>query len=366
MKARYPVTRSSRRQTRWIALCTGFCVMFLLGIAPASLADGDDEGTHTVTFGDSLSDTGNAAALGAGINFRPFEALIPEGPYFTLRFSNGRTWVERLAKKLGTPETAKAVFLDPAEGMNYAVGGARARLFPGRFNLPDQVDLFLSSAGTDSALKHGDLVIIAAGGNDVRDAIVQFDDVLSMTANPDLAFAAAAGVLCEAVASIEHSIGLLHKAGAKNLLVLNSPNLGVTPAITALGSDASELGTQLSVLFNLLLVNGEPKICVPGTVKGLGEGVDEINIFLFDVFTLLTEVAADPKAYHLANGADACITPGVFFGAICRWPWQYVFWDGIHPTAAMHRIVAREAAGLLFADSFAKGRVRRALLHDEE
>ncbi len=55
----------------------------------------------------------------------------------------------------------------------------------------------------------------------------------------------------------------------------------------------------------------------------------------------------EPQAFGFSNATDACITPGVFFGAICREPWDYVFWDGIHPTAAMHRIVAREAAGLL-------------------
>ncbi|MGI9320676.1 MAG: hypothetical protein ACR2O5_04625, partial [Thiogranum sp.] len=96
-------------------------------------------------------------------------------------------------------------------------------------------------------------------------------------------------------------------------------------------------------------------------LSALESSLRGIDVVLFDVFTLLTEVVADPQAFDLSNGTDACITPGVFFGAICREPWEYVFWDGIHPTAAMHRIVAREAGGLLPVAGFAgkHGKVRR-------
>ncbi len=94
------------------------------------------------------------------------------------------------------------------------------------------------------------------------------------------------------------------------------------------------------------MVNGVSGLCTPETVKGLRDA-GGINIVRFDVFTLLSDVAAHPEAFDLSNGTDACITPSVFFGAICRKPRDYVFWDGIHPTAAMRRIVAREARALL-------------------
>jgi len=375
MSRGFAVTISSLHQNRLMILRAVFCLVFLVGIVPASFAHGDRKSVDLLIFGDSLSDTGNAAALGAGITFRPFEALIPSGPYATLRFTNGHTWVEQLAKKIGSPDTAEAVFLFPDKGRNYAVGGGRARSVPGSFNLPEQVGLFLSS--TDSALTRRDLVVTAVGGNDVRDAIVEFGSVLASGDTEQAAQLAATQILCQAVASIEENIALLHDRGAKNVFVTNAPNIGMAPAITGLKPQSpgiSMLGSELSALFNLLLVNGDTPL--PGTgdlgicalnmvgIQGLlalESTLSGIDIVLFDVFTLLTEVVADPQAFDLSNGTDACITPGVFFGAICRGAWEYVFWDGIHPTAAMHRIVAREAGGLLPVAGFAgkHGKVRR-------
>jgi phospholipase/lecithinase/hemolysin len=370
MKRQYALTTLPRSQNPFTSICTVFCFVFLVGTAPASFAYHPDDGksVRLTIFGDSLSDSGNAAALGAGITLRPFDNLVPDGPYFTYRFTNGRTWVEHLAKSLGSADSAKAVFRFSDVGRNYAVGGARAREFPDRVNLPQQVGQFLSFTG--GALTHRDLVVMEFGGNDVRDAIAEFANALVSGGTEGEAQVASTQILCQAVASIEQNIAFLHDAGAKTLLVTNSPNLGVTPAITSLepvSPGVTMLATELSSLFNLLLVNGDTPL--PGTgdlgicaltmvsIQGLlalESSLPGIDLVLFDVFTLLTEAAAAPDAFHLSNGTDACITPGVFFGAICRQPWEYVFWDGIHPTAAMHRVVAREAGGLLPAAKVAK------------
>ena len=135
MKREHDFTQSSRRQNPFRAICTVLSLVFVVAAAPASLAHGDGKGVDLIIFGDSLSDTGNAAVLAAGITFRPFESQIPDGPYVTYRFTNGRTWVEHLAKSLGSADSAKAAFLFSDVGRNYAVGGARARDFPDRVNL---------------------------------------------------------------------------------------------------------------------------------------------------------------------------------------------------------------------------------------
>lgn len=332
----------TRRRHRSIIVFAICCLVLLIGAAPPVNAHGKSHKSQLKIFGDSLSDSGNAAALGAPINLRPFEGLIPDGPYFTLRFSNGRTWVERLANRLGTPDSGKAAFVFAGAGGNYAVGGGRARDVSDTFDLPEQVGFFLS--GSDGTMGPKDWAVIQFGGNDVRDAIAAFVGVLSVGGTPEAANAAAAGVICEAVANIELNIGLLYEAaGAKRFLVVSSPDLGITPAVRALG--ASELGTGLSQLFNALLVLGDTGAC-GGAVQGLlnlQTSLPESEIVLFDVFALLNEVVADPEKFGLSNGVDSCITPGVFIGAVCHRPSHYVFWDGIHPTAAMHRIVARRA-----------------------
>lgn len=354
MRGSDSVTASVRHHHRSITVFAFLCLVVLFGAAPASFAHGKSGKLELKIFGDSLSDTGNAAALGAPINLRPFDGLIPDGPYFTLRFSNGRTWIERLAGRLDTPDSARATLLFPSVGGNYAVGAGRARDVPDTFDLPEQVAFYLyqDKGKSKNKLESGDWAVVQFGGNDIRDAI---------TAYGAGGEAAAGRIVCEAVASIEDNIELLYdKAHARNVFLVNAPDLGLTPAITTLEPvipGISVLATSLSEQFNFLLVLGD----MTGACAALGvDGVDgvlslqhslrRIDIVVLDIFALLREVVDDPGAFGLSNATDSCITPGVIEGAVCEEPWTYVFWDGIHPTAAMHRIVAQRALyTLLFA-----------------
>ena len=81
-----------------------------------------------VIFGDSLSDSGNYFIAFKEFTVRPFEP-IASAPYLIglLHFSNGKTWVERLARELGSPRSGRPSFAVPGFFTNYAVGRARAR-----------------------------------------------------------------------------------------------------------------------------------------------------------------------------------------------------------------------------------------------
>jgi outer membrane lipase/esterase len=359
MSGKLTSAASAGRINRWIALCAVLSLVVLVGIPTASYAHGNSHDREIIFFGDSLSDNGNAAALGAPITVPPFAALIPDGPYFpSLVFSNGPPWVVHFARRLNTPESALAALAFPGLGNNYAVGGGRARDVAATLDLPEQVGIFLSAP--DSTLESRDWVVIVNGGNDIRDSIVEFGDVLSGTGSETQALASAAGILCEAVASIESNIELLHQlAGATKYFVGDGPDLGITPAITSLepvSPGISALATQLSELFNQLLVNGDTPL--PGTggigicalssvsIQGLSaleSSLEDTEIVRFHVFELLNAVADKPKRFGLSNSTDSCITPGVIVGAICPDPDENLFWDGLHATAAMHRIIARRA-----------------------
>jgi outer membrane lipase/esterase len=103
----------------------------------------------------------------------------------------------------------------------------------------------------------------------------------------------------------------------------NVPNIGVTPAVLAAGAVASMLGTTIaSVMNNALLA---------------AIGMDP-DIKLFDDFSLLNEVIADPGAFLLSNVTDACAQ------FIACDPSTFLFWDGVHPTSAAETIISMQSS----------------------
>jgi phospholipase/lecithinase/hemolysin len=198
------------------------------------------------------------------------------------------------------------------------------------FHLTTQVGLFLQSGRSISS---DDLFSVYVGGNDVRDAFAKFLEVYLSTGNPLLAQAEAQVIIGEAIESIKDTIELLATFGATNFLVPNVPNIGVTPAIQSLGPLAVGVATDLSTGFNAAL---------EATLSGLESGYS-INITRLNVFTLINNIVTDPGIADLANATEPCITPGVYKGAFCTRPDEYLFWDGIHPTRAGHAYLARAA-----------------------
>ena len=103
------------------------------------------------------------------------------------------------------------------------------------------------------------------------------------------------------------------------ILVSRSPlyqELGLAPAVVAAGG--ATLGTFLAASMNAALA-----------LRLAGEGVST-----FDIFGLGTSFTQHPGAFGFTNVTDAC---GAVAGANCN---TYEFWDGIHPTAAAHMVIA--------------------------
>jgi phospholipase/lecithinase/hemolysin len=283
-----------------------------------------------VAFGASLSDSGNAFALRGGTNTAPDydvdPLLVPSAPYSRggHHFSNGATWVEQFARSRGLAGSTRPAFLgSTANATNYAVGGARAYEDGINVNLSAQVDAFLQQFGR-VAPSNG-LYTVEMGGNDIRDALLAFAG--GRDGRP---------ILEAAIHSIANNIGALYMAGARDFLVWRAPNVGLTPAIRSLGPGAVGLGTQLTVAFN----DG-----LDGAVAQLS-ALPGLNIARLDAYGLLADLVAHPAAFGLSNVTAACITPGVAPFA-CQNPDEFLFWDGIHPTSAVHAIVAERAAAAL-------------------
>lgn len=319
--------------TRIIVLALAAAV--LIANAPTR-ADSPPFG-RIITFGTSLSDPGNAFALRGGTNTPPDYVmdplLVPAVPYAMggHHFSNGATWVEQFARSRGLAGDARPAFASHGRGVNYAVGAARAREDGVNLNLPVQVDTFLAEFGS---VPPNALCVMEMGGNDIRDAFVAYAS--GGNGGP---------ILQDAVGAVAQNIQRLYAAGARQFLVWRAPDVGATPALQALDAvnpGAAALATQLTMGFNAGL---------DAAVSTLQAALPDITIIRLDAFQLIQDLRAHGADYGLSNVTDACVTPNVP-PFTCDRPGEYLFWDGIHPTAAAHAIVASRAlvAGLGLAE----------------
>ena len=252
--------------------------------------------------------------------------MIPSYPYAIggHHFSNGKTWAERFAQGLQLSNGGKASLANPGKNGNYAFGGARARSGSGSAapNSSTQVSMFLGDYGAASS---DALYVIQFGGNDIRDALV------AGATDPG----AASDIIQAAITAVASDIQTLYFAGARKFLVANSPNLAHAPAVRLAG--ASGPAGVLSGLYNGFL---------EGALQQL-EMLPGIEIHRLDMAGFIDDVVASPADFGIANAMSPCL---MFFSesdAKCENADEYLFWDGIHPTAAAHQVLADEALGVV-------------------
>lgn len=283
------------------------------------------EYSQLVVFGDSLSDPGNAFVLTGEASLPPYD-FIPSASYARggHHFTNGETWVEKLAKRLHR-NTGPAFRTDKAFA-NYAVGGARAREI-GPVNMTVQVGLFLMDNGPQVA--NDALYTIFIGGNDLRDAVEM------LAADPSMATSYA--IIDSALTAIYDNMLILAASGATDFLVINGPDLSLVPAVLIQDPLIQILSKYFSNYFNTQLASKLSDL----------EGMFPISIKTVDIFALFNTVVAAPQAFGFEIVDQSCITPDVVKQAVCFKPDTYLFWDGIHPTRAGHQVIADTALNVI-------------------
>lgn len=65
----------------------------------------------------------------------------------------------------------------------------------------------------------------------------------------------------------------------------------------------------------------------------------DTQIIQLDVNSLYREAITEPAKFGFTNVTNACLNNV----AVCDNPDKFLFWDGIHPTTAGHRILAEAA-----------------------
>lgn len=284
-----------------------FIGLVLLGMATvASQAWAKSEPfSHLMVFGDSLSDTGNYYQMSGG---------SPPAPYASGRFCNGPIWVEYLSADLG---------MDYQPADNFAVGGATTGIlnsndgfagkqYPG---LLDEIAAFQAGASISEPKRA--LYVVEAGANDFFVALATQESQGTLIA--------------DGVNNTVSAVQRLWASGARLILVMNVPDLGVTPMAKSL-----EMGPQLSAL------------CA-GYNQVLGQALDNlaksgIPTIRLDAFKVLSEMANTPAAYGFSNVA----VPFLLAPAGSS-PGQFLFWDSVHPTTGAHEVLADEAVAQLLA-----------------
>lgn len=289
--------------------------LFTLALAVTAIPAQAGPYSGLYVFGDSLSDTGNVFAATGG--------AIPAAPYFNGRFTNGPNWVDNLAFALGVPSGATAALLG---GTNYAFGGARTGTATSPV-LDIGAQLFGLWAPSHATADSNALYVVVGGGNDMRDARSAFQgNTAADAAGRQAAAAAAANNLFQ-------EIMFLASKGARHVLIANLPDLGATPEAFALGLTAAS--TDATQRFNALLSTFESQLeaAVPG-----------LDVDMADWFGRGLDVQANPGNYGVINTSAPCNgfpgSPNLGALTACN---VSVFSDGLHPSALMHNLLARDA-----------------------
>lgn len=286
---------------------------------------------HTLSnlfvFGDSLSDGGNYN--------RPPDAAYPLSaypppPYAGSRYSNGPTAVEYLWQSFN-PANPAGFKPSNQGGTNYALGGATTGTFNFNFINPptpdpirpyffgeggiaNQVAQFAGSC-TNCFAPASSLFVVWGFPNDV------FSNALFALSPSDLIDAGIKNIL--------KAIQTLAGEGATHFLVPNMPDLGATPAFRG-GPNAADL-TALTQGFNAFLASSLTLLdqALPG------------EIVQFDTYSTVQRVMQSPSTYGIANATQQCVQH--LLDSQCN-PNTWLFWDGVHPTTAGHRLLGEQFA----------------------
>jgi outer membrane lipase/esterase len=329
-----------------------------------SVATGQ-EFSKLFVVGDSLSDTGNAAAareaaLGVfaydktlSYSFglcSPFDSDVESCGlvfYEKSRVGDGPLAAERLSEGLNLGPLAPSFHLlpligidRPSLGSNYAVASAKAR-GSGPEDLTSQVDALLLDHGRPT-LPAGALYLVVIGGNDVLDALQAVGALFTDAERTE----SSGEIIDAAVEAIAVNVERLIDSGARYVLVLNMPNIGALPAVRGAADGllrvlSRRAAAALARTFNVQLW---------WRLRNARLRSPSAQIEIFDLYTAF-EVERSRAFFSGRNIEEGCFDSKEYFNegvrtfhSECAPPaeglpadfGQFVFWDDLHPTARIH------------------------------
>jgi len=311
---------------------------FVLGACIASGASAQSF-SNVIVFGDSLNDSGNIA---------PTRSL-PEGNSFTT--NPDPVAAEIVAEAFGAnPEPSSS-----PGGSNFAWGGACmnaaadqpcAMEYSAVPHVATQISSHLTSRSNRA--DPNALYMIWGGANDIEQSITQ-------RVMQNQAGLIRADTIAAATANATHIVRL-KQAGARNIVVYNMPDIGLTPAAAAAEASIPNfraIAAGMSNAYNQVLYGG---------LRASEDGIIPMNIV-----GLFGEVAADPGTYGITNpppmtactlpsvSAVACVPEGTVPAGVTLPTWapgnnrNHLFADARHPSGVGHEMIANATLATLAA-----------------
>lgn len=306
---------------------------------------------------------------------------IPPKPYWRGHFSNGRVWDENLAKSMGLD------LQDESQYLNRAFGGSWAVTYDHKFTLwrlirhpIDSINELINGKLVPPSLglvveaylmerryqaNPNTLYFVFSGGNDYINAL-HYEDNYNESVMDDY--------VANIINSINKASQKLLSSGAKHLVLVAMPDVGASPRFNKRAdyyilSDAVRLHNK-----RLLDLKDE-----------LSEAYPKASITYIDTASMLNDAIENPAKYDLENVTDACtniVLDNTMYSlkpieghpfannavleyvqqyayrdqsfiadetnfTVCNNPDKYLFWDIIHPTAKVHRVLSEKICKIL-------------------
>jgi phospholipase/lecithinase/hemolysin len=272
--------------------------------------------TQAISFGDSMSDTGNLFGTLEQFGGRG----IPAAPNHRGRFSDGVVVVEAMANALNLPL------------VNYAFAGARS----GNDNL---VPLYAMQQGMLKQIQ--DFLDNQPGGTAPVDAnalYVLWTGPDDFYANGNI-FNTVTG--SQIASNINKGLTNLYARGARHFFVPLMPDLSITP------SAHSHNKTLSNYLTNARARSAEFATLLTSTLQAFAKQYPQAVVRSFDTYTYsqqrIVQAAAEGN-----NVTEPCYTG--MTKPVCAQPDKYLFWDTNHPTAAGSTVIGTDFAKSVVSD----------------
>ena len=266
--------------------------------------------TQTISFGDSMSDTGNLYGTIEQFGGRG----IPAAPHHKGRFSDGVVVVEAMSNALNLPL------------VNYAFAGARsgndnlAPVYAMQQGMLKQIQDFLDNQpSTSTPVDANTLYVLWTGPDDFyADGNIFNKGTSAQIAN-----------------NINKGMTSLYKRGARHFFVPQMPDLSITP------SAVTHNKTLSNYLVNAKARSAEFAALLTTTLKAFAKQYPQASVHTFDTYTYSQERIAQAITEG-NNVTEPCYTG--MKNPVCARPDKYLFWDTNHPTAAGSIVIGTDFA----------------------